>query len=361
MRRALALARRGWGQTAPNPMVGAVVVRGGRVVGEGWHARYGGPHAEVAALAAAGRKARGATVYVTLEPCAHWGKTPPCANALVAAGVARVVCATRDPNRKARGGAAVLRRAGIAVKFGVLEDEARELNAPFYFAHEVGGRPFVTLKLAVSADGGVATGRGKRTRITGPAADREVHRLRAGHDAVGVGIRTALVDDPMLTVRSGRAPRVPPVRVVFDRKVRLPVLSNLAATAPLVPTVVLAAARHPRREVALFAAGVEVLHARSIRAGLQALARHDVRTLLVEGGPTLAKALMDARLVDRIVIFQAPKRLGAGRVAAFDDATLLDSYRVVTRRTVGPDTMTVYDPTRPRDRVHRTHHRRRND
>mgnify|MGYP003349853703 FL=1 len=255
----------------------------------------------------------------------------------------------------------MLRRAGIAVKFGVLEDEARELNAPFYFAHEVGGRPFVTLKLAVSADGGVAAGRGKRTRITGPAADREVHRLRAGHDAIGVGIRTALVDDPMLTVRSGRAPRVPPVRVVFDRKVRLPVLSNLAATAPLVPTVVLAAARHPRREVALFAAGVEVLHARSIRAGLQALARHDVRTLLVEGGPTLAKALMDARLVDRIVIFRAPKRLGAGRVAAFDDATLLDSYRVVTRRTVGPDTMTVYDPTRPRDRVHRTHHRRRND
>ena len=134
---------------------------------------------------------------------------------------------------------------------GLLEDEARELNAPFYFAHEVGGRPFVTLKLAVSADGGVAAGRGKRTRITGPAADREVHRLRAGHDAIGVGIRTALVDDPMLTVRTGRPPRVPPVRVVFDRKVRLPALSNLAATAPLVPTVVVAAARHPRRELAL--------------------------------------------------------------------------------------------------------------
>ena len=137
--------------------------------------------------------------------------------------------------------------------------------------------------------------------------------------------------------------------------------SDLAATAPLVPTVVVAAARHPRRELALFTAGVEVLHGRSIRAGLQALARHDVRALLLEGGPTIARAFLAARLVDRIVIFQAPKRLGAGRVAAFDDATLLDRYRVVARRTVGPDLMTVYDPTRPRDRVHRTHHRRRND
>jgi diaminohydroxyphosphoribosylaminopyrimidine deaminase/5-amino-6-(5-phosphoribosylamino)uracil reductase len=326
-------------------MVGAVVVRGGRIVGEGWHARYGGPHAEVAALAEAGRKARGATVYVTLEPCAHWGKTPPCADALIAAGVARVVCATRDPSKRAGGGARKLRRAGISVEFGLEEPAARELNAPFFFAHERGSRPFVTLKLALSADGAVGRRAGRRTKITGPAADREVHRLRAQSDAIAVGIGTARRDDPVLTVRLGRAPRIPPVRVVFDRTARLPITSELVATARAVPTVVVAKRPDRKRELALFRNGVEVLCAGSLSRGLQLLAQHEVRHLFVEGGPTLARAFLGARLIDRLVIFQAPRRLGAGAIAAFDDASLLDRYRVVARRRFGPDVMTIYDPT----------------
>ena len=170
MRRALLLARRGWGQTAPNPMVGAVIVRSGKVVGEGWHERFGGPHAEVMALANAGARARGATVYVTLEPCTHWGKTPPCVDALIEAGVSRVVCATRDPGKGSGGGARKLRRARIAVEFGVLEHEARELNAPFFFAAAGATRPWVTLKLALSADGAVGRRGSRRVRITGAAA-----------------------------------------------------------------------------------------------------------------------------------------------------------------------------------------------
>ncbi|MEA3246422.1 MAG: bifunctional diaminohydroxyphosphoribosylaminopyrimidine deaminase/5-amino-6-(5-phosphoribosylamino)uracil reductase RibD, partial [Gemmatimonadota bacterium] len=305
MRRALALARRGWGQTAPNPMVGAVVVRGGRVVGEGWHARYGGPHAEVVALRAAGKRARGSTVYVTLEPCAHWGKTPPCTDALVAAGVRRVVCATRDPNPGARGGAARLRRAGVAVEFGVEADAARELNAPFFAAFERPGLPWVTLKLAVAADGAVAPARGKPVRITGPRADREVHRMRAGVEAIAVGRGTAVADDPLLTVRHGAPPRIPPVRVVFDRTARLPLRLRLVGGAREIPTVVMATRPDQRRVYALFRAGVEVFRARGVRAALQILARHEVRSVLVEGGPTLAKAFLRARVVDRIVIFRS--------------------------------------------------------
>src|SRR5688500_12992862 len=187
MRRALSLARRGLGQTAPNPMVGAVVVRDGEIVGEGWHARFGGPHAEPVALAAAGARARGATVYVTLEPCAHQGKTPPCTHALIAAGVARVVAATADPNPVASGGAAQLRAAGVDYQVGVSEREARELNAPFFFA--LGSdRPWVTLKLATSIDGAITDHRHSSAWLTGPRARRAVHRLRAGSDAVAVGI-----------------------------------------------------------------------------------------------------------------------------------------------------------------------------
>ena len=345
MKRALALARRGWGQTAPNPLVGAVVVRAGRNVGEGYHARFGGPHAELVALEKAGKLARGATVYVTLEPCSHWGKTPPCADALIAAGVARVVCATRDPSQRAGGGARKLRRAGITVEFGLGSDAARELNAPFFFAHEHGGRPFVTLKLALSADGAVASKGGERARITGAKADRQVHHLRAQADAIAVGRGTVQADDPALTVRAVRSPRVPPVRVVFDRTAKLPLNSELVATAKAIPTVVVAQLPDRRRELALFARGVEVLRTRSLKQALQLLAQHEVRSLFVEGGPTIAKALLAARLVDRIVIFRSPRRLGAGAIAAFDDASLLDRYRVVERRRFGPDVMTVYEPT----------------
>ncbi|HVZ48066.1 MAG TPA: RibD family protein, partial [Gemmatimonadaceae bacterium] len=176
-----------------------------------------------------------------------------------------------------------------------------------------------------------------------PAADREVHRMRAQADAIAIGIGTAIRDDPSLTVRLARQPRVPPVRVVFDRSARLPLRSILVSTAPLVPTVVVAAARAPARELALFRHGVEVLHAPTIRRALRVLAGHEVRSLFVEGGPTLAAALLAARAVDRIVIFRSPRRLGAGAIAAFDDASLLDRFRVVARRRFGPDVMTIYD------------------
>ncbi len=213
---ALEAARRGWGQTAPNPMVGAVVVQGGRVAAVGWHAVYGEAHAEVVALDRAGDAARGATMYVTLEPCAHHGKTPPCADAIVRAGIARVVVAARDPNPEAAGGIARLRAAGVQVDTGLRANESCELNAPFFNAFR-SDRPWVTLKLALSADAAMADAHGKSKWITGPGARAEVHALRAGSDAVAVGIGTALADDPMLDVRDAPAPRRPPARVVFDR------------------------------------------------------------------------------------------------------------------------------------------------
>src|SRR5215217_2138853 len=352
MRRALALARRGWGWTAPNPMVGAVVVREGRVIGEGWHREWGGPHAEVEALRAAGDDAREATVYVTLEPCNHTGKQPPCVDALLAAGVARVVCAVRDPNPVAAGGADRLRAAGVTVEFGVEEDEARELNAAFF--HSASGRlaelrrPWITLKLAISLDGAIADHSRRPGWLTGPAARREVHRLRAGHDAVAVGIGTALADDPELTVRQGRRPRVAPLRVVLDRQLRLSPFSRLARSARKVPVLVIGATDAPdERERLLAACGVEVSRATDLAGSLASLATRGVRSLLVEGGAGIAGALLESGAVDRLVIFQAPLVLGAGAVHAFAHApaTLADQaprWRPLARRVFGPDLMTVY-------------------
>ncbi|HYR07316.1 MAG TPA: bifunctional diaminohydroxyphosphoribosylaminopyrimidine deaminase/5-amino-6-(5-phosphoribosylamino)uracil reductase RibD, partial [Longimicrobium sp.] len=216
MRRAIALAANGWGRVAPNPMVGCVIVRDGEVVGEGWHTEYGQPHAEVEALRAAGDRARGATAYVSLEPCSHWGKTPPCTDALIAAGVRRVVFGAFDPNPKAQGGAEVLRAAEIEVAGGVEEPAVHDQNAVFFHAHSPAGqeRPFVALKLAMSLDARIADRDGRSVWITGEASRAEVHRLRAGYDGIAVGIGTALADDPLLTVRGAVEPRVPPVRIV---------------------------------------------------------------------------------------------------------------------------------------------------
>jgi diaminohydroxyphosphoribosylaminopyrimidine deaminase / 5-amino-6-(5-phosphoribosylamino)uracil reductase len=362
MRRALALARRGWGWTAPNPMVGAVVVRDGAVLGEGWHRAWGQPHAEVEALREAGDRARGATIYVTLEPCNHSGKQPPCVDALIAARVARVVCATRDPNPVAAGGAERLRTAGVAVEFGVEEEAARELNAPFF--HAATGRasrlarPWVTLKLALSLDGAIADHTRRQAWLTGPEARRAVHRIRAGHDAVAVGIGTALADDPALTVRAGRAPRVPPLRVVFDRRLRLPDDSLLARTARDVPVLVLAGGDAPaEREAALRAGGVAVVRVADTPAALAHLAARGVRSLLVEGGAGLAGSLLGSLAVDRLVIFQAPVLLGAGALPAFSGvsaavAAQAARWRPIARRAFGPDLMTVYAPEAA-DGVHR--------
>ena len=348
MRRALELARKGWGQTAPNPMVGAVVVREGVIVGEGYHTMFGAPHAEAEALRAAGERAEGATVYVTLEPCAHHGKTPPCANALVAARVARVVVATRDPNREASGGIELLREAGIAVAVGVVESEARELNAPFFHSF-VEKRPWITLKLALSLDSALADAAGHSRWITGDESRRAVHEMRAGSDAIAVGIGTVLADDSSLTVRDAPPPRIAPTRVVFDRAARLPIRSVLASTARTVPTVVIAESPPAAHVAALRALGVRVIDALSLRVALDALGDTGVRSLLVEGGARLAGALLGAGMVDRLVIFQGSAIFGAGALGAFafvppTEVARAPRWRALERRDVGADTMTVFAP-----------------
>jgi len=348
MRRALELARKGWGQTAPNPMVGAVVVRDGVVVGEGHHTRFGSAHAEVEALRAAGDRASGATIYVTLEPCAHTGKTPPCTDALVAARVARAVIAVRDPNPAAAGGVERLRDAGIEVAIGVEDGAARELNAPFFHSF-VEQRPWITLKLAVSLDGALADATGHSRWVTGEDSRRLVHEMRAGSDAIGVGIGTALADDPSLTVRDAPAPRVPPLRVVFDRAARLPLDSVIVRTAHQVPALVVAATPPAARVAALEAAGVRVIQAASLRVALDALGALGVRSLLVEGGARLAGALIGTGMVDRLVIFQGSAIFGAGALDAFafvppTEVERAPAWRALDRREIGADTMTVYAP-----------------
>ncbi|MBI2795675.1 MAG: bifunctional diaminohydroxyphosphoribosylaminopyrimidine deaminase/5-amino-6-(5-phosphoribosylamino)uracil reductase RibD [Gemmatimonadetes bacterium] len=349
MRRALVLAEQGWGQAAPNPMVGAVVVSGGTVVGEGFHARHGGPHGERVAVERAGARARGATLYVTLEPCTHTGKQPPCAPMLLAAGLSRAVIAAPDPNPLARGGAAFLRGAGIAVTTGVCEAEARELNAPFYF--EMGGadRPWVTIKLATSREGAIAPAGREPRWMTGAPSRADVHRLRAGADAIAVGLGTVRTDDPLLTIRHAAQPRVPPVRVVFDREARLPVDSHLATTARAQPVLVVAERPDAARARALAQAGVEVLTVRDLADGLRALRGRGVRHLLVEGGAQLASALVRASLADRVIIFETPVELGGGALPAFepgagDPIGSPARWRQLDRRRLGDDERVTYAP-----------------
>ncbi len=346
IRRALANAEKGWGHTAPNPMVGAVVVSGGEVVADGWHRSFGGPHAEINALNDAGARAQGATMYVTLEPCTHHGKTPPCTDAIIAAGIERVVIAVRDPNPLARGGVEKLRAAGIQVDVGVEAERAIEINAPFFHAF-VSDRPWVTLKLAVSADGKVADPTGQRRWITGEESRREVHRMRAGADAVAVGIGTVIADDPELTVRDAPLPRRQPTRVIFDSRLRTPLTAKVVRGARVVPTVVVT------RDSTLDAAqlfrdrGVQVIDAPSLGRALLALRAIDVRSLLLEGGPTLAGSFIREGLVDRLALFQAPVLLGDDAPNAFDHAPprfsqRLTTYPMLQRRPFGSDTLTIY-------------------
>jgi diaminohydroxyphosphoribosylaminopyrimidine deaminase/5-amino-6-(5-phosphoribosylamino)uracil reductase len=346
MRRALTLAEQGWGQTAPNPMVGAVLTTGGEIVGEGYHARYGGPHAEVVALHAAGARARGSTAVVTLEPCAHFGKTPPCVDALIDAGVARVVAAVRDPSPIAHGGLERLRHAGIAVDVGIERESAIELNAPFFHAH-ASDRPWVTLKLALSADGAIADVTRRQRWLTGEESRRYVHHLRAGSDAIGVGIGTVLADDPALTVRDAPPPRVAPRRVIFDSTLRTPLESVVARTARDVPTIIIARLPDRERIEAMSAAGVRVLVAPNVTSALVDLRAAGVRSLLVEGGARLAGSLLAESLVDRLVIFRSPIRLGEGALDAFafappDAVARIDEAPVLERRAFGDDLMTMH-------------------
>lgn len=349
MARALALAVRGIGLTSPNPAVGAVLVRDGRVVGEGAHMRSGGPHAEAVALAAAGEAARGATCYVTLEPCAHQGRTPPCADALIAAGVARVVVACQDPNPLVDGqGLGRLRAAGVEVVAGIAEAETRALNRAF-LAFVRTGRPHVTLKSAMTLDGKIAAWDGTSRWITGEAAREEAHRMRFAADAILVGIGTVLRDDPELTVRLSDAPPKEPFRVVADSRLRTPLGARLLRAGDPSRTIVACAApAAARRAAALRARGVRVLELPrrdrrvDLHALLGALAKLDVVALLAEGGAELGAALLDAGLVDRVAFFVAPRLLGGrtarGPVGGVGRA-LKEALSVIdlTYRTIGED------------------------
>ncbi|MGR3500569.1 MAG: bifunctional diaminohydroxyphosphoribosylaminopyrimidine deaminase/5-amino-6-(5-phosphoribosylamino)uracil reductase RibD [Limimaricola soesokkakensis] len=347
---ALSLGRRGLGRVWPNPNVGCVIVRDGRILGRGRTADGGRPHAETQALAQAGTAARGATAYVTLEPCAHHGQTPPCADALVAAGVARVVIAAQDPDPRVAGrGIERLRAAGIAVETGLMEDEARGDLAGFLSRVER-GRPFVTLKLATSLDGRIATGAGESRWITGPEARTRVHMMRARHDAVMVGGGTARADDPMLNVRGLGIDRQP-VRVVLSRRLDLPLDGALARSAREVP---LWLCHGPEADAAPWRAlGAESLSC-PISAGqldpaavLQALGAAGLTRVFCEGGAGLAASLLGAGLVDELVLFTAGCAIGAEgtpALSAMGIGALADAprLRLAGQDRVGGDVMSVW-------------------
>ena len=349
MAHALDLAWRGWGKVQQDPLVGAVILKDGEMVGEGWHPEYGDRHAETVALADAGERARGATLVVTLEPCSHQGKQPPCTEAIIHSGVARVVAAMRDPNPLAAGGSERLREAGVEVEIGPLGDAAAVQNAIFLHGLRDQTRPFLALKLATTLDGRIADGVGQSRWISGEAARDYVQWLRAGFDAIAVGGRTARLDDPALTVRGPVRPRTAPRRVVFDRVADLGPHLTLVRTAGETPTIIVVAPEADEIRVKrLEATGVTVVRAGSLPEALVLLRGQGVASLLVEGGGQLAGALLAAGLVDRYYWIQAPLWLGEGGVPALaglptrglDQA---DRWRVVERRSLGDDTLLVLD------------------
>lgn len=350
MAHALSLGRRGMGKCWPNPSVGCVIVREGRIVGRGWTQPGGRPHAEAVALAQAGEAARGATAYVSLEPCAHHGRTPPCADALAAAGVVRVVAAVGDKDPRVSGkGFETLKKLGISVDSGVLEQEARQDHAGFFLRTET-GRPWVTLKLASSFDGRIATASGESKWITGPEARRMVHGQRARHDAVIVGAGTARMDDPSLTVRDfGELSQ--PVRVVVSRLIDLPLMSQLARTAREVPVWICHGPdAAPEIRKAWEGLGAKLvpckLSGRQVDAAsvLQGLGKEGLTRVFCEGGGTLAATLLAANLVDELIGFTAGLALGAEgqpSLGALGLARLREAprFRLVETRAVGADVM----------------------
>lgn len=307
---------------SPNPLVGCVLLQGDRVVGEGWHPEYGQAHAERMALEAAGDRARGATAVVTLEPCAHQGKQPPCADALIAAGVKRVVIAAPDPNPEARGGAARLRGAGIEVAVGQMEAEARRINAPFFHRFADPERPWIALKLATSVDGMIAPADRSRVQLSGPEAQAWVHEFRAGFDAIAVGATTAIVDDPQLTVRGAVVPRIPPRRVVFAGERALPAhLKLLTDGGP----------------------ATLVLRGHDLPGTLRRLREEEgITSLLVEGGAQLAAVLVAVGAVDQYYWIRTPRRLGTEGVPAHPwlGAGMMNvpgGWRVIGHKSLGVD------------------------
>lgn len=349
MARALDLAWRGWGKVQQDPLVGAVILKDGELVGEGWHAEYGDRHAETVALADAGDRARGATLVVTLEPCSHQGKQPPCTEAIIRSGVARVVAAMRDPNPLAAGGSERLRQAGVDIAFGPLGDAAARQNAIFLHGLRDQTRPFLALKLATTLDGRIADGFGRSRWISGESGRDYVHWLRAGFDAIAVGGRTARLDDPSLTVRGPVRPRTAPRRVIFERVADLGPHLTLVRTARETPTLVVVSPEADRTRVQrLQSTGVTVVQAGGLPEALGLLRTRGVASLLVEGGGRLAGAFLAAGLVDRYYWIQAPLWLGEGAVPALaglptrglDQA---ERWRVVERRPLGDDTLLVLD------------------
>jgi diaminohydroxyphosphoribosylaminopyrimidine deaminase/5-amino-6-(5-phosphoribosylamino)uracil reductase len=344
MRHALRLAERSLGTVAPNPAVGCVIVSpDGRIVGRGRTQTGGRPHAETVALEAAGAAARGATAYVTLEPCSHHGQTPPCADALAAAGVGRVVVAVEDPDERVNGrGVARSREAGIAVDVGVLKTEAADLNRGF-FLRVTDGRPLVTLKMAQSLDGRTASSSGESKWITGPEARAYGHLLRARHDAILVGIETALADDPELTCRIPGLEARSPLRIVLDTRLRLTEWSKLAQTARDVPTLVFTA-KAPNGPLA--ACGVEIVQIQRDARGrpdvslvLKDLARRGITRLLVEGGASVHASFLDRGFADRLEVFGAGVVLGGSGRASIDALAALSLDEVPRFKRVGLKTL----------------------
>jgi diaminohydroxyphosphoribosylaminopyrimidine deaminase/5-amino-6-(5-phosphoribosylamino)uracil reductase len=344
MRRALEHARRGLGRTTPNPMVGAcVITEEGVVAGDGAHERAGEPHAEVFALEEAGPRARGATLYCTLEPCVHTGRTGPCTDRIIAAGITRVVAAMEDPFPLVQGrGFARLREHGIVVDTGIERDAALRLNLPFVTTVRE-GRPFVILKAATSLDGRLAAAPGERTPLTSEAAGRHAHARRAQVDAIAVGSGTVLVDDPLLTVRHVYRER-PLIRVIFDRRLRTPPTARVFSTLPAGPVIILttseASRLEPGRARALEGAGASLLpvDGSTMTDALRALAGLDVQSVLLEGGAAVHQAAWDEGVVDFVQIYVAPAVIGPGGLPllegrSFSPASLVEQ----TVRAIGPD------------------------
>ena len=355
MQLALALGRRGQGATWPNPAVGAVVVKDGVILGRGWTQPGGRPHAEPQALQRAGEAARGATLYVTLEPCSHHGKSPPCVDAIIVSGIARVVSAIEDPNPQVAGqGHARLRDAGITVDVGLCRDEAAQAHSG-HFLRVREGRPHVTLKLAVSADGKIAAAGGKQVAITGEAANARVHLLRAESDAILIGIGTALVDDPLLTCRLPGMEHRSPVRVVLDRALRLPGESRLVHSARQTPLWIIAAETAEAAATAkLGAAGAHLFrlpvedHAAGLdlNAVLRTLSEQGITRLLVEGGAKVASSFLAAGLVDEFWLLQGAKSIGADGLPALegqdlDAVTASSGWRIDATQMLGDDRLTI--------------------
>ncbi len=347
MERAITLARRGKGRTAPNPAVGAVIVRKGKVIGEGWHKKAGADHAEIEALRSLTGYARGATLYVTLEPCNHHGKTPPCAEAIIKSGVARVIIGARDMSpKKGRRGSEALRRAGINVHTGVLGDQCNRIVDDF-MKHSTTGEPLVTLKAAITIDGKISTRAGDSKWISCDTSRRMVHRMRNETDAVMVGADTVIYDDPLLTVRQGKSRR-DPLRVVVDGLLRIPLRSKIISTSREIPTLVATTSVAPPGKIrSIEKAGAEVMVVPARRGHVNLsklitrLGERNVMSVMMESGGALGGAALKTGIVDRVMFFIAPKIVG-GDQCSFNGAgvkKIADAWRLdgMTASSIGTD------------------------